>query len=119
MDRESSYSESVAEGYGKRGLRSQVPNRPETSVVVIRVPNRIFENRKAGARSRKRVRPFAFKRSGRELQLNLPGRQNQLAGEKFAMSASHEKWIDRWWPLFLILFGVLFVTVLVSFSPTI
>ena len=37
-----------------------------------------------------------------------------------AMSASsEEKWIDRWWPLLLILFGVLFVTVLVSFAPTI
>jgi hypothetical protein len=36
------------------------------------------------------------------------------------MSASGEgKWIDRWWPLFLILFGVLFVAVLVSFAPVI
>lgn len=36
------------------------------------------------------------------------------------MSASHEeKWIDTWWPLFLILFGVTFVTVLVSFAPMI
>jgi hypothetical protein len=34
-------------------------------------------------------------------------------------AASEEKWIDRWWPLFLILFGVLFVTVLVSFAPMI
>ncbi len=35
------------------------------------------------------------------------------------MSASSEKWIDRWWPLFLILFGILFVTVLVSFAPVV
>jgi steroid 5-alpha reductase family enzyme len=35
------------------------------------------------------------------------------------MSASHEKgsWVDRWWPLLLILFGVTFVTILVSFKP--
>jgi hypothetical protein len=36
------------------------------------------------------------------------------------MSASGEgKWIDRWWPLFLILFGVACVGVLVTFAPTI
>lgn len=35
------------------------------------------------------------------------------------MSASNEKWLDRWWPLLLILFGVLFVSVLVSFAPVI
>jgi hypothetical protein len=34
------------------------------------------------------------------------------------MSSSSEPWLDRWWPLFVILYGVLFVTVLVSFSPT-
>jgi hypothetical protein len=35
------------------------------------------------------------------------------------MSASaSESWVDRWWPLFVILYGVLFVTILVSFSPT-
>jgi len=26
-------------------------------------------------------------------------------------------WLDRWWPLLLIFFGVLFVTLLVTFSP--
>jgi hypothetical protein len=37
------------------------------------------------------------------------------------MSASNESvpWIDRWWPLLVILFGVVFVSVLVSFYPTI
>jgi hypothetical protein len=35
------------------------------------------------------------------------------------MSASSEPWFDRWWPLLVILYGVLFVTVLVTFSPTI
>jgi hypothetical protein len=35
------------------------------------------------------------------------------------MSASVEHWLDRWWPLLVILYGVLFVTVLVTFSPTI
>jgi len=27
--------------------------------------------------------------------------------------------VDRWWPLLLILFGVVFVSVLVSFHPAI
>jgi len=36
------------------------------------------------------------------------------------MSESHEaKWIDRWWPLLVITFGVVFVTFLISFKPTI
>ena len=37
------------------------------------------------------------------------------------MSASHEQefWLDRWWPLLVILFGVLFVSILVSFKPVI
>jgi len=37
------------------------------------------------------------------------------------MSESHEQefWLDRWWPLLVILFGVLFVSILVSFKPTI
>ncbi|RZU42163.1 hypothetical protein BDD14_3710 [Edaphobacter modestus] len=30
-----------------------------------------------------------------------------------------EFWLDRWWPLLVILFGLLFVSCLVSFSPTI
>ncbi|MCU1252954.1 MAG: hypothetical protein JWQ49_5983 [Edaphobacter sp.] len=34
-----------------------------------------------------------------------------------AMSASSERWLDRWWPLLVILYGILFVTVLVTFSP--
>jgi len=36
------------------------------------------------------------------------------------MSASHnsEPWIDTWWPLLLILFGIAFVTFLVSFHPS-
>jgi hypothetical protein len=37
------------------------------------------------------------------------------------MSSSSESvsWLDRWWPLLVILYGVLFVSVLVSFSPTV
>jgi len=35
------------------------------------------------------------------------------------MSSSSESWLDRWWPLLVILYGVLFVTMLVTFSPTI
>ena len=35
------------------------------------------------------------------------------------MSVSHNSshWMDTWWPLFLILFGIAFVTFLVSFHP--
>ena len=36
------------------------------------------------------------------------------------MSSSTESsfWLDRWWPLFVILYGVLFITMLVTFAPT-
>ena len=36
------------------------------------------------------------------------------------MSGSNgsESWLDRWWPLLLITFGLIFVSVLVSFHPT-
>jgi hypothetical protein len=42
------------------------------------------------------------------------------SGEKH-MSSSHEKvfWLEQWWPLCVILFGVIFVTLLVSFKPVI
>lgn len=35
------------------------------------------------------------------------------------MSASNEsgRWLDTWWPLLLILFGLTFLTTLVSFTP--
>ena len=35
------------------------------------------------------------------------------------MSSSGESvsWVDRWWPLLVILFGLLFVSILVSFKP--
>jgi hypothetical protein len=26
-------------------------------------------------------------------------------------------WLDRWWPLMVILFGLIFVSILVSFKP--
>lgn len=37
------------------------------------------------------------------------------------MSSSHESepWIDRYWAVLVILFGLLFVTFLVSFNPVI
>ena len=35
------------------------------------------------------------------------------------MNLSKESvWLDRWWPLLVILFGILFVALLVSFKPT-
>jgi hypothetical protein len=33
-------------------------------------------------------------------------------------SSESESWMDRWWPLLVILYGVFFITVLVTFSPT-
>ncbi len=34
------------------------------------------------------------------------------------MSSSNESmWFDRWWPLLVIGFGLLFVSVLISFKP--
>jgi len=42
-----------------------------------------------------------------------------LKKEDVAMSSSSESasWLDRWWPLLVIIFGVIFVSVIVSFSP--
>lgn len=36
------------------------------------------------------------------------------------MSSSHktEHWLDRNWPWVVILYGIIFVTILVSFKPT-
>jgi hypothetical protein len=34
------------------------------------------------------------------------------------MSVSRESWLDRWWPLLVICFGLIFVSMLVSFHPT-
>jgi hypothetical protein len=34
-----------------------------------------------------------------------------------SLASEREPWLDRWWPLLVILFGVLFVTILVSFKP--
>ncbi len=35
------------------------------------------------------------------------------------MSSSHESepWLDTWWPFLVILFGLIFVSILVSFKP--
>jgi hypothetical protein len=33
------------------------------------------------------------------------------------MSVSSERRLDRWWPLLVILYGVMFITLLVTFSP--
>ena len=34
-----------------------------------------------------------------------------------SLASERESWVDRWGPLLLILFGVVFVTFLVSFKP--
>jgi hypothetical protein len=48
--------------------------------------------------------------------------ESQTAGEKKerAMSSSNEQgWsLDRWWPALVILFGLIFVSVLISFKPS-
>jgi hypothetical protein len=33
------------------------------------------------------------------------------------MSSESPSWIDRWWPLLLILFGLTFISVLAFFAP--
>jgi hypothetical protein len=35
-----------------------------------------------------------------------------------SMVSEREVWVERWWPLLVILFGVMFVTILVTFKPT-
>jgi len=35
-----------------------------------------------------------------------------------SLATEREAWVDRWWPLLVILFGLIFVSVLVSFKPT-
>ena len=44
-----------------------------------------------------------------------------MVKEEVAMSSSNESagWLDRWWQLLVIVFGLIFVTILVTFSPTI
>ena len=34
-----------------------------------------------------------------------------------SVSSERERWLDRWWPLLVILYGVMFITTLVTFSP--
>jgi hypothetical protein len=33
-------------------------------------------------------------------------------------SSKSGSWLENWWPLLVILYGVLFVSILVSFKPT-
>jgi hypothetical protein len=51
----------------------------------------------------------------------FPGWKSTGAKEKVEMSSSSqtESWFDRWWPLLLIIFGLIFVTLLTTFAPTI
>ena len=34
-----------------------------------------------------------------------------------SLSSESVSWIDRWWPLLVILFGLIFVAFLTTFSP--
>lgn len=35
-----------------------------------------------------------------------------------SLASEREPFLDRWWPLLVILFGLIFVSILVSFKPT-
>jgi hypothetical protein len=45
--------------------------------------------------------------------------ESQQGIKEIAMSTATEKefWLDRWFPLLVILFGIIFITILVSFKP--
>jgi hypothetical protein len=45
--------------------------------------------------------------------------ESQPGIKELPMSTSTEKeyWLDRWFPLLVILFGIIFVSILVSFKP--
>jgi hypothetical protein len=51
----------------------------------------------------------------------FPGWKFTSVKEKVEMSSSSqtESWMDRWWPLLLIVFGLIFVTLLTTFAPTV
>jgi hypothetical protein len=55
---------------------------------------------------------LGFRSIKRELDLQVLKENVEMSSS----SASH--WLDRWWPLLVILYGVLFVSILVSFHPT-
>jgi len=72
---------------------------------------------------------FPRNKAGRLSKLRFSVRIRRGSYEEVAMSSSSESeselvsesghWFDTWWPLLVILYGLLFVTVLVSFAPTI
>ena len=35
-----------------------------------------------------------------------------------SLASGREPWVDRWWPALLIAFGLIFVSILVTFKPT-
>jgi hypothetical protein len=67
-----------------------------------------------------RICPFTLEHPGieRRTPSQLGWRGN--TGETDPMSESHETefWLDTWWPLLVIVFGVTFVSILVSFHPS-
>jgi hypothetical protein len=34
-----------------------------------------------------------------------------------SLASERESWLDRWWPLLVIGFGLIFVSILVTFKP--
>jgi hypothetical protein len=74
------------------------------------------------------ILPFLSDYNQSEYLFSVTGQHGVSAGhfrllslkkEDVAMSSSSESasWLDRWWPLLVIIFGVIFVSVIVSFSP--
>ena len=62
----------------------------------------------------------AWKTAVHQIKRNPDTGLVSLKKEDVEMSSSSESasWLDRWWPLLVIIFGVIFVSVIVSFSPT-
>ena len=40
-----------------------------------------------------------------------------MSSSEVVHAEGKEVWLDRWWPLLVILFGIIFVSILVSFKP--
>ncbi len=40
-----------------------------------------------------------------------------MSSSEYEHAEEKEVWLDRWWQLLVILFGIIFVSILVSFKP--
>jgi hypothetical protein len=64
--------------------------------------------------------PFGIVRAAGGFAWGSEGRWVRISGGKVGvgMSSKKDSWIDRWWPLLLVLFGVGCVAILVLFHPS-